>query len=179
MSVFPINLSAALALVHSAQSGGDRQDWCSGPLRVGRSKKVATIPNRSVGSYFMHQGKPNKQMISQVLEARAYHSFSSDRSVEATWALSIWNKQINHSGWAVKILNRSPVRTFCGGEEAKRVWSKQLERSCEHSGPVRAFKLSGEGRQRPQRTLPSCPHNHNPLKCGDRVCSAPHQAHGT
>ena len=67
MSVFPINLSAALARVHSAQSGCDRQDRCSGPL-VGRSKKVATIPKRSVGSYLMPQGKPNKQMISQVLE---------------------------------------------------------------------------------------------------------------
>ena len=99
---------------------------------------------------------------------------SSDRSVEAgeqQWALSIWNKQINHSGWVVKIPNRSPVRTFWGGEEAKRVWSKQFERSCEHSGPVRAFKLSGEGWQRPQRTLPSCPHN--ALKCVDRVRTRP------
>ena len=32
MSVFPINLSAALIRVHSAQSGCDRQDRCSGPL---------------------------------------------------------------------------------------------------------------------------------------------------
>ena len=101
---------------------------------------------------------------------------SSDRSFEAgeqQWALSIWNKQIIHSGWVVKIPNWSPVRTFCGGEEANRVWSKQFERSCEHSGPVRAFKLSGEGWQRPQRTLPSCPHNHNPLKCGDLVHTSP------
>ena len=48
-------------------------------------------------------------------------------------------------------------------KQLKRRGGKQFERSCEHSGPVRAFKLSGEGR------LEICQKNYTTKFSGERI----------